>query len=607
MSYNLVEVKFSFYDVAVKVPKGTTLLKAAKAGGVQVNALCGGKGSCGKCRGRIVQGKVSESTPAEKEFLTEEEISKGTVLLCQREVLGDVIVETEPDPVQEKGFRPDKGELLQHLTDIDPIVTKSFHELVSPTVNDQVADLDRILKDLPDVTTVDINLLSEVPKLVRESGYCLTSTVFNDQLIALEPGNTEVEQFGIAVDIGTTSVAGYLVNLHEGKVVAFASAANRQRAHGADVISRINYTVEEPDGLNEMKKLVVLTIDEIVEKLLAESGILPEHVYVVTLLGNTVMSHLLLGVSPLGVVSAPFVPAFSRSIISTVDYLGLKSLPARTRFILLPNVAGYVGADTVGVILATKIYDLPGNWLAVDIGTNGEVALSTGGRLLTCSTAAGPAFEGASISQGMRAEPGAIFKVTIDDDVHVLVVGDEEPKGICGSGLVDAVSELVRVGVLKNNGRFKSLTECPKDLPQNIKKRIVETDKGFKFVLVEGRNEVAITQKDISELQLGKGAVRAGIEILLEEGGVQELDGILLAGAFGSNLRPESLVGLGMLPPIDIGRIKPVGNAAGTGAIMALLSKEQLRTAMELPKRIEHIELSLHKGFQRKFARAITF
>lgn len=591
----------------VEVPKGTTLLKAARLAGLQVDAICGGKGTCGKCRGIIAEGVVSEPTQREKESLSPGEIENGVALFCQRLIEGDVTAQPDANWASREDLESGKGSHNIELTEIDPIVQKRLLQMSPPSINDQVADLERILRDLPGTTAVDTNLVAQIPDLVRKAGYQITSALFNNQLIAIEEGNTLNEHYGLSIDIGTTSVAGYLVDMNTGEVIASASAANGQRVHGADVISRIDYTVEQSAGLKELQKLVVQTIDEIVAKLLAASGIAVERIYAVTMVGNTVMSHLLLGASPIGIATSPFVPAFSGGIIGTVDLLGLESLPPGSRFILLPNIAGYVGSDTVGLILSTKICEIPGSWLAIDIGTNGEVVLFTGEKLFTCSTAAGPAFEGAAISQGMRAEPGAVCKVTIEDDVYVSVVGDQQAKGICGSGLVDAVSQLVQLGVIRTNGRINTLAQCPAELSRNIKKRIVDTGKGRKFVLVEGENEVAITQKDISELQLGKAAIRAGIEILLEKACVQELDGILLAGAFGNNLCPKSLLGLGMLPKVDVNRVKPVGNAAGAGAIMALLSREELRKAMKLPEMVEHIELSLYAGFQRKFARALRF
>lgn len=245
------------------------------------------------------------------------------------------------------------------------------------------------------------------------------------------------------------------MNLVNGQVIGTASATNRQRTHGADVISRITYAAEHEDGKARLQQLVLETIDSLVVKLLTESGLGPDKIYSLVFIGNTVMSHLLLGVSTTGVASSPFIPAFSRGLQGSVRELGLHSLPPYTRFSLLPNVAGYVGSDTVGVMLATNMVDLPGTWLAVDIGTNGEIILSSGGRLVTCSTAAGPAFEGASISQGMRAEPGAICRVDLDTDVQLKVLGESAAQGICGSGLIDCVSEMLRLKMLRPNGRIK--------------------------------------------------------------------------------------------------------------------------------------------------------
>lgn len=602
-------ITFLPQGISVNVSPGTTLMQAAIDAGVEVDAVCGGKGGCGKCRARLVQGTATEPTETEKDHLTTEQLEQGMALLCQRKALGNIIIDMLTKKEGPGKNLPGKGELMEQPFEVVPLVSKKYHILARPTIEDNVADLDRVLDQLSNEVAIDVDLIRRVPLYLRDFEYKVTSVVFDHELIALEKGDTVSKNYGIAVDIGTTSVAGYLVDLVRGKVVASASATNRQRIHGADVISRITYTVEEAAGLANLKNLMAQTIDEIILNLLAKTGIDANYVYAMTLIGNTVMSHLLLGVSPVGVASAPFVPAFSRSISGKVKTLGLTSLPQYTRFVLLPNIAGYVGSDTVGVILATNIHHLPGNWLAVDIGTNGEIVLSSSGRLLTCSTAAGPAFEGACISQGMRAERGAIYEVFMDDDVYTKVIDDAEPAGICGSGLIDAVAEMIRLGIVKKNGRFLKPEDCPPSVPERIKNRIRTNGNGYKFVLVEGKREIAITQKDISELQLGKGAIRAGIDVLLNELKMEpsQLDGILLAGAFGSNLNLETLKQIGMLPDVNSKRIKTVGNAAGLGAVVALLSKNQLELALKLPKRVKHIELSLHKSFQRSFARAISF
>ncbi len=561
MSTGQFVITFLPSGVTAPVNAGATLLEAAASAGIGVNSVCGGRGTCGKCRARVAAGAVSGVTEAERSLLAAAELERGVVLLCRRRATGDAVVELraeETAPGEEKsgGFTKEQA----------------------------------MLDGLP---------AAPDPPLEREgiTGEC----------------------YGIAVDMGTTSVAGYLADLVRGRTAAAVSSANLQRVHGADVISRITYVLENPGGLERMRELAVQTIDGVVAQLLARAGVLPERVYLMTLIGNTVMSHLLLGVSPAGLAAAPFAPAFTGGVEGTAAELGLTSLPGGTRFIMLPNIAGYVGSDTVGVILAAEMYRRPGNWLAVDVGTNGEIVLTadrgTGvpARMLTCSTAAGPAFEGARIGMGMRAEPGAIYEVQFDnDDIRCLVVGGGQPAGICGSGLVDAVAVLVELGLVNEAGRIIDPADGPPDTPERVRERIRPAGKGFKFVLIEAagdRREVAVTQQDISELQLAKGAIRAGSEVLLRRAGLSaaDLDGVLLAGAFGSNLRPWSVKTIGLLPDIDPGRVKPVGNAAGTGAVLALLSRAQLATAAGIPERVEHVELSADGDFQELFITALGF
>ncbi|KJS72551.1 MAG: hypothetical protein JL56_12845 [Desulfotomaculum sp. BICA1-6] len=634
MSIEQVVVTFLPSGVKTPVLTNATLMEAAAAAGIGVNAICGGQGTCGKCRARVVKGAISGATEAEKGHLAADELEQGIVLLCQRKVTGGAVVEildekVAPGEQDPGGFTRDKAVFDGRVTAVDPPVVKTYLELEPPTIEDNTADLDRVLGGLPGGVRAGVSLVRRVTGLLQEADYRVTAVTYNVDrghtssnvpncdLLALEKGDTTAECYGIAIDMGTTSVAGYLADLSRGQVVASVSAANRQRAQGADVISRITYVMENADGLERMRGLATRTIDEVVGQLLARAGVAPNRVYSMTLIGNTVMSHLLLGVSPVGMAASPFAPAFAGSLAGTAADLGLESLPGRTRFTLLPNIAGYVGSDTVGVILATEMYRRPGNWLAVDVGTNGEIVLAAEQRsdapnILACSTAAGPAFEGARISQGMRAEPGAICEVSVDDDIRCRVVGDSQPVGICGSGLVDAVAVLVELGLVTTAGRIIDPADFPPGVPERVQKRIRPAGKGFKFVLADGsdgKREVAITQKDISELQLAKGAIRAGMELLLQRARISpaDLDGILLAGAFGSNLRPQSVKTIGMLPDIELDRIKPVGNAAGTGAVLALLSVEQLTVAVGIPGRVEHVELSTDPGFQDLFVEALGF
>lgn len=604
------EVRVTFLPLGreTRVSPDTTLLDAALDAGVRVDSVCGGKGVCGKCRGRILEGNPGAVSSAEKKLLDQKELEGGVVLLCRQRISNDMVVETAMGEASGT-FALGKGAVSEMHMEVDPHVVKTCLEPNPPTIGDQRSDLDRLLNLLPDHVKPDPGMLKTLPHLLRESHYRVTSVVMNGHLISIEKGNTEKQCYGIAVDVGTTTVGGYLVDLKTGTVLASASSGNRQARYGADVISRITHTLTGPGVLENMKELVVQTIDEIIGDLLTASGVAFQNVYVMSVVGNTVMSHFLLGVSAKNIASAPFVPVFSTLPTLSVHILGLKNLKPETRLFLLPNIAGYVGADTTGMILSTKIHEGEGTRLAIDIGTNGELVLAAKGRLLTCSTAAGPAFEGGSISQGMRAEPGAICAVRLDDDVHLKTVGDQIPRGICGSGLVDVVSELVRLGIIGSLGRIEAPSDCPDSVPPLIKNRIMRQENTNRFVLFAEGREISVTQKDISELQLAKGAIRAGIEILMEAQGLsaEDLDQVLLAGAFGNGLRPESLRGIGLLPNIPLERIKAVGNAAGKGAVMALLSKRQRALAATVAKTCKHVELSAHKDFFDKFARALAF
>jgi uncharacterized 2Fe-2S/4Fe-4S cluster protein (DUF4445 family) len=602
-----VKVLFQPSEKQATIPRGSLLLGAARDAGIAVDSSCGGRGKCGKCRARLLDGRVSEPTEAERKAFSSREVEENSILLCQRKALADCVLEVEGGEEIGTCQAPSKGRLLDTPLEVDPYFSKAYRELPPPTTEDQRADLERILQALGTASGADLDVLPGIPRALRSAGYRVTLVQFHDELIGIEPGDTTGEAYGIAFDIGTTTVAGYLVDMVRGRVMGVASAANKQGVHGADVISRMSHAIAQKGGLAEMQALAVQTLEAIVRELLAQVQVPPGRIYGLTFTGNTVMNHFLLGISPENIALAPFIPAFTGSITGRVGRLGLKSLSPDARFVVLPNVAGYVGADTVSVMVATGIHERPGHWLAIDIGTNGELVLSSMGRLLTCSTAAGPAFEGGCISQGMCAVSGAVSKVSFSEDVLLSVVGGARPRGVCGSGLVDAVSEMLRVGILHRTGRILPPEECPKELPPSLRARVEVAESGTRFVLARGRRDLAVTQRDIRELQLAKGALRAGIEILLKEAGLtaSQLDGILLAGAFGSNLRPESLQGIGLLPPVPLERIQPVGNAAATGAILCLLSRRQLDLASHLAERADHIELSLRKEFQKAFVSAM--
>lgn len=388
---------------------------------------------------------------------------------------------------------------------------------------------------------------------------------------------------------------------------------NPQQVFGADVISRITHASRGPDQLCELQEKVIGGLNKIIAQMCQEREIGREEIYQAVVVGNTTMAHLFLGLDPTYLAPAPFIPVYRESVEVQANELGLDILGTGT-VVMLPNVAGYVGADTVGVMLAAEADRLPGVSLIVDIGTNGEIILSGRKRILTCSAAAGPAFEGAEIKYGMRAAEGAIEGVRITEDIELDVIAGGKVRGICGSGLIDAIAEMVKVGVIGSTGRFVGGPAELEKLPALVRERLRKTERASEFVLTWGKDsasgeDIVLSQKDIRELQLAKGAIIAGIMILVREMGItsQEIDRVLLAGAFGNYIRKESAVGIGLLPPLPLEKISTIGNAAGDGAKMALLSMKERARADSLARRAEHIELSTRKEFQAEFIKGLDF
>ena len=428
----------------------------------------------------------------------------------------------------------------------------------------------------------------------------------------MEPGDTSQQLYGIAVDIGTTSVVVALMDLKSGDTLGVASASNPQATFGADVIARIDHVIQNPEGLDQLNRRVVQAINRLTAKLAKDNGISPGEIYQMTVVGNTTMSHLFLKADPTNLATAPFIPVVSAAVQAEARELGIDIAP-HAQVYVTPSIAGYVGGDTIGVIMSTDIYQKEGIYLAIDIGTNGEIVLAKNGEMISCSTAAGPAFEGAQIKFGMRAAKGAIERVVIKDDVEIKVIGNQPAKGICGSGLMDAVAEMVRVGVIEPNGRLVSQEDAG-HLPTNLRKRLGSNDElGTYFILAFPEDglgeEVVLTQRDIRELQLAKAAIAAGIQVLLEQLGltIQEIDEVLLAGAFGSYINKFSALGIGLLPAVDPDKIKSVGNAAGAGARKFLVSQEMRREAEKVARRVKHLELSCRLDFQDRFVSCLSF
>ncbi len=603
-------VTFQPIGRSVEASEQVTILEAAGAAELPLHAPCGGHGRCGKCAVRVISG-ASDPTPSESRVFTAEELAGGWRLACQARVAGDMTVDV-PAAALIVSHRIEVNGVGRDVL-IEPSIAKTALRLPAPSTDDPRDDLTRIMDALDDDVRPPntVRALRDLPSLLRQNSFHVTAVTAGRTLISIELGDTSEASYGIAIDIGTTTVVVYLCHLPTGEVVSISSELNPQAQYGEDVISRLQLATSGPEGLARLHGSITQAIDRLIGQAADKAGVARDTIYEIVVVGNTCMSHLLLGLEPLGLVRLPFVPAFKGAQIVQASELGIRVHPDGNVYVV-PNIGGYVGADTVGVILASELDQSMGLQVAVDIGTNGEIVVAQDGNLWACSTAAGPAFEGARISRGMRAATGAIDKVSLDGDVDCHVLGGVRPTGICGSGLVDAVAEMVRVGVVDESGRLRR-QEDVNGVPEKVRRRIVENDAGLEFVLASAEESgsgrpIAITARDIREGQLAKGAIYAGVDLLLQMLGrkPEEIDRLLLAGAFGNYIRRESAVAIGLIPALLPERIISIGNAAGLGARLMLCSVSLRRRAEQFARRVHHVELSEQDGFYDRFADAMA-
>ncbi|HIE08943.1 MAG TPA: DUF4445 domain-containing protein, partial [Armatimonadetes bacterium] len=495
-----------------------------------------------------------------------------------------------------------------------PAVRKFPLSLPPPTVEDERADWERALDALGRrLKPASVDALREAPRAVREGNFTATAVVFEEEgSMLIEPGDTSGELLGLAVDLGTTTVVASLVDLRTGAQLSVRSKPNPQMAFGDDVISRLNCAMR--GRMRELQEASVSAINDLLHEACEEAGVRPERVYEIVVSGNTAMGHLLLGLEVGQLATAPYVPASSGPVYLRAREVGLKA-HREARLYLLPVIGGFVGGDTVSLILATGLHRSRGLRMAVDLGTNGEVVIGSREGVYACSTAAGPAFEGARIKQGMRAKEGAIERVDLRDGrVEVRVVGGSKARGICGSGLVDAVALLLDLGVVSESGAMLGPEELGKEAPGWLLSRLRRSEDGREFLLAtpeesEVEGGVALTQRDIRELQLAKGAVRAGIELLMRRLGIgpKDIERVFVAGAFGNYLRPESAIRIGLLPPVPPERVRFVGNTSLLGARLCLLSRRKRREAERIAKWVMHVELAGTTEFQEAFVEMMLF
>ena len=606
-------VIFQPFGRQVAVAEGRTVLEAAQQAGIEMTSPCGGHGTCGGCRVEITRG-TPPPTDAGAERLTAEELGRNVRLACQTRVTQDMTIVIPRESLLFDQQILETGIAVN--VELDPNVRRVPLKMPEPSVDDQRSDADRLTDALAEQgveATVDLALARELPDRLRRADFSGTAVVLADRVVQFDRGDSSAANYGVAVDLGTTTIVAALMNLATGQEVAVASCGNPQAAHGDDVISRIMYAQESATRLRELQQLAVGAFNKLIDELCEKADLKRTSIYELVLVGNTTMTHLILRLDPTYIARAPFIAALRRGAVAAPRDLGIAINPRGSVYVG-PNIAGFVGADTVAVILAAGMHKSDKMRLAIDIGTNGELVLGNRQRLLAASTAAGPAFEGARIKYGMRAAAGAIDRVDVlDGRLRVHAIGDAPAIGLCGTGLIEAVSAFLELGVIDETGRMIEDADLAK-LPKSIAARLVGAENDRAFVLADAKethngHPVLLTQKDVREVQLAKAAMYAGAKVLMAEMGIKvaDLDEVLLAGAFGNFIRPDRARSVGLLPETPLDRIRFIGNAAGTGARMMLLDRRLRDTAEEISLGVEHVELSGRADFQDFFAEAMLF
>ncbi len=608
----MVRVVFEPGGTELLVPAGTLLSRAAAAAGYGIETPCGGMGICGKCKVQV-NGDPSPLDSNERRLLTEQEISQGFRLACRTKVSSDITVHIPPESLSRIQKILSQGVL--RLCEADSRVRKVYCELDQPTLNDERAAFERLADCLAHRQLnlrPNLNVVRTISRTLRDAGYKVTAVMYEDKLIALEPGDTTSHCYGIAYDLGSTTIVGYLLDLATGRELAVSALMNPQTVYGEDLVSRISFASTQEKGGDILRTAAVDALSRIAKALARSAGVRLENVYKATVVGNTCMTHLLLGIDVASLGQSPYVPAVCADITTSAQELDLPISP-EAPVVILPNVAGFVGSDLVAVLISVEWEKDGRTRLAVDIGTNGEMALLHNGKTYVCSAAAGPAFEGAGISSGMRGSPGAIDSVVISDDVYISTIENRRPIGICGSGLVDAVAQMLDAGIIDESGRMLSPNEAS-SLPEAIRRRLIDGERGPEFILVEKRHSgtgkpITLTQTDIRHVQLAKGSIRAAIATLMRTAEVddEDLSEILLAGAFGNYIRVESAIRIGLIPSVAREKVISIGNAAGTGARLALLCEQEMQTARELARKAEHLELAVSPDYQMELMDRMMF
>ena len=593
---------------SVRVPPGVTVFDSASWNGIAIDSTCGGHGTCHKCKVRVAG--PSPVTRHDLRTFSRPQLDEGWRLACLVNATRDLEVVVPPLTTRPKAATVGVGRQVI----LRPAVQKRYVELDEPTLADQRTDLARLLEAIDDLEpTADLHLLRRLPGVLRAADFKVTAVIVDEDLIDVEPGDTTAQRYAIAFDLGTTTVVATLLDVSLGTPVGVASMLNRQQPFGGDVITRISAAMMDPETLPRLQQAAGATLAQLAAQVCREGGVDPLQVYEVALAGNATMTALVLGIDPEPLGVAPFVMSSAQPPSVLAADVGL-ALHPRARMVFFPALGAYVGGDIVAGMLATGMDRDKRTRLLIDVGTNCEIVLSDGDRILATAAPAGPAFEGGAIRCGMRAADGAIEVVKLTETVELSVIGEVEPRGLCGSGLVDAVAELVRVGLLDSSGRFVPDEVAPSMAPA-LADRLTKIGQERVFVLHRPHPEadpedcVVLSQRDVRELQFAKAAISTGWTLLLEELGLEHRDvqQVLMAGSFGSYLSAASAVRIGLVPKLPVLRIISAGNVAGEGAKMVLLSVRERAGAQALLKEVTYVELSDRPDFNDRFVDQLSF
>ena len=617
-----------------RFPVGTPVLQAARSLGVDIDSVCGGRGICGRCQVLVSEGEfakhglvsraenLSPVSPVEQTYCSTQPMDAGRRLSCSTQVLGDVVIDVPSSSQVHKQVVRKEAEA--HDVELDPLIRLHFVEVQQPDMHDPSGDLRRLedalefewrLTDL----ACDVIVLQQLQTALRQGDWKVTVAVHaGQQIVAVWPGFRE-HAYGLAIDVGSTTIAAHLCHLASGEVVASAGVMNPQIRFGEDLMSRVSYVMMNPGGEKEMTAAVRAALNDLAAEVSRQAGIVPQDILEATFVGNPIMHHLLLGINPVELGGAPFALATDRAITLWAVEIDF-AIHRNARIYVLPCIAGHVGADTAGVILAERPDLSDKITLLVDVGTNAEIVLGNNQRLLACSSPTGPAFEGAQISCGQRAAPGAIERVRIDSQTlepRFKVIGcdlwSDDPgfaqatagtgvTGVCGSGIIEVLAEMYLAGIILHDGTINGAMVARNP-------RIQADGRTFSYELYPATGSapaLKVMQNDVRAIQLGKAALYAGVRLLMERMGVEKVDRIRLAGAFGSHIDVKYAMVLGMIPDCALDQVSSAGNAAGTGARIALLDQRSRRNIEQLVRRVEKIETAVEPRFQEFFVEAMA-